>query len=88
MNEDKTICPYCGVKMKKWMPPAESTWGNYEQYICFNDECSYYVEGWTWMKEQYQQKVSYRHRYDPQTGETGPIPVWSVDALKDRIVED
>jgi len=38
------------------------------------------------MQEQYQQKVSYRHRYDPESGEKGPLPVWSSEALKDRII--
>jgi len=39
------------------------------------------------MKEQYNASVSYRYRCDPHTGETGPLPVWSEDALKAQIVE-
>ncbi len=81
-------CPHCGVKMVKWQPPVEANWGTHPQYVCFNDECSYYVKGWEWMSSQYQQKVSYRHRLDPKTGVAGPIPVWSQSALRDRIIED
>ena len=40
------------------------------------------------MHEQFQQKASYRHRYNPVTGETGPLPVWSEAAMKNFIIED
>ena len=66
----------------------ESVWGYETQYVCFNDECPYYKAGWEWMKSHFNQKVSYRHRYDPQSGETGPLPVWSPTALRDGIIEE
>jgi hypothetical protein len=88
MNEkDKTICPHCGKPMLKWACPAETSWGEGIHYICFNDECPYYVRGWKWMKEKFAVNASYRHHYNPETGETGPIPVWDENALKNNIVE-
>jgi hypothetical protein len=81
-------CPYCGQRMSKWVPSHESSWGFHAQLVCFSDECPYYNEGWEWMKKSYQQKCSYRYRYNPESGESGPLPVWSPDALKDGIVED
>jgi hypothetical protein len=53
---------------------------------CFNDNCAYYVDGWEWMRQQYRQNVSYRYRIDPATDAAFPLPVWSADALRDRIV--
>ena len=66
----------------------EAGWGDHPHLVCFNDECPYYARGWIWMKEQYERKVSYRHRLDPKTGDQGPLPVWSPTALRDRIIEE
>ncbi|HPA48252.1 MAG TPA: hypothetical protein PK395_20980 [bacterium] len=38
------------------------------------------------MRQQYNVKASYRYRCNPQTGETGPLPVWSIDAMKNQII--
>jgi hypothetical protein len=85
-NNNRLMCPHCGIKLRKWSTPPDSTWGTEFQYVCFNDECEYYANGWKWMLEKYNVKSSYRHRYNPKTGETGPLPVWSKDAHKNMII--
>jgi hypothetical protein len=74
--------------MKKWKTPTDSTWDTEFHWVCFNDECCYFVRGWDWMMDQQGVKASYRHRMNPKTGAGGPLPVWSNEALKDHILED
>jgi hypothetical protein len=81
------VCPHCGAQMKKWRVPLESTWPHEFFYVCFNDECPYFVKGWQTIWERQRAKASYRCRLDPDTGKCMPLPVWSYDALKDDIIE-
>ncbi len=81
-------CPHCGAGLLRWRTPPMSTWGERWQWVCFNDQCAYFVEGWAWMATQYNVHASYRYRMDPETGKSGPLPVWSVEAHKDRIVTE
>ncbi len=74
--------------MLKWANPSLGTWSGEYQYVCFNDECTYFVKGWSWMMDRFSVKASYRHRLDPETGETGPLPVWSENALKSSILTE
>jgi len=84
-NKERPKCSHCDSEMLPWMPPAESSWGEAIQFVCFNDQCSYYVKGWDHMKNNYNVKSSYRLRFNPDNGESGPLPVWSEHAHKDRI---
>lgn len=81
-------CPHCQQEMLRWYTPPDSTWGTPYQYVCFNDECSYYQRGWEWMQKQYNKKASYRHRMNPYGKDSGPVPVWSPDALRARIIPE
>jgi hypothetical protein len=65
-----------------------SNWETPFVWVCFNDDCPYFRRSGEWMKTQYNVPAMYRHKFDPSTGETGPLPVWSEDALKDQILPD
>ena len=81
-------CKHCNEAMKKWQPPADSTWSTTFLWVCFNDECPYFIRGWDHMMKTQEVKASYRHSLNPETGTTGPLPTWSHDAHRDRIIED
>ncbi len=72
----------------KWLVPDEATWDDEFFLVCFNNDCSYYKRGWEWMKEQYNQKASYRYALNPNNGANLMIPVWDAEATRQMIVDD
>jgi len=81
-------CPHCDAPLKKWEVPQSifTEWPNEYFYICFNDECPYYVRGWDAMAAQ-GNDCSYRLMYDPLTDCCQPAPVHSHLALRNGIIE-
>jgi hypothetical protein len=88
MEERQTTCPHCGARLLKWQVPDGASWEEEYFLVCFNDECSYYTEGWTWMREQYRQEASFRYAFNPDKGASLMIPVWSSRATREMILED
>lgn len=87
MNDFPGICPHCETRLNKWRVPEETSWSEPYFYVCFNNDCSYYIEGWVWMEEQYKQKASYRYMINPSTGGSSSLPVWSDNAAREMIVD-
>ena len=84
-------CPYCGEKLLKWAVPENPfacTWDNDFMYICFNDECPYFVRGWDHMYKQGNRGTSYRLMYNPEKDCCTPIPVPGPKALRESIIDE
>jgi len=88
MADVPRTCSHCGSRLKKWLVPEGASWSEEYFLVCFNDDCSYYREGWEWMMSQYAQHASYRFAVNPETGATLMIPVWSDAATREMIVDD
>lgn len=92
-TKEKPKCPHCGQEMFTWaVPPYHFAdglgWGTNFLYVCFNDECSFFLEGWERMMNFYGQKVSYRCMCHPESMEMGAIPVYSKDGLKGGLFDE
>jgi hypothetical protein len=88
MKEISRTCPHCGTSLSKWLVPVDASWDDEFFFVCFNDDCSYYKNGWSWMEQQFSQKASYRFALNPTTGASSPLPVWSNSATREMIVDE
>jgi len=87
------ICPHCEFRMNKWqVPPFNFAdglgWCTDHLYICFNDECGFFVNSWSHMDETFGQDMGYRCMIHPDSMEAMAIPAGSVDAMKGNIVDE
>ena len=84
----KPSCPHCRKGLMPFELPDNTGWQTDFHVACFNDDCSYYTDGWEWMREQYNQNASYRYAFNPSTKSSLLIPVWSDQATRENIVPD
>jgi len=73
--------------MNKWKAPEDSDWGGVLKYVCFNNDCPYYVRGWAWMEEKYGNKSSYRNTVNPDNGLASPLAVAYPEHMIEGIID-
>lgn len=85
--KDNLCCPYCDSQLLKWKVPDNpfTEWPNDYFYICFNDNCVYFIRGWGALIDQ-GIPGSYRLQYNHLTDSCHPIPVFNYTFLKDGII--
>ncbi|MCG6910217.1 MAG: zinc ribbon domain-containing protein [Deltaproteobacteria bacterium] len=93
MSQPKPVCCDCGKEMKLWeVPPINFSdglgWGTPYLYICFNDECPSYKQGWEHMKTNYSHTASYRRMCYPGTEQYELMPVFSPVGGQGQIIDD
>ena len=87
-NQPPPVCPHCDGLTVKMSLPLEAGYDTDFFYVCFNDECPYFIRGKRLMWEKYRVQSSYRYRVNPVNGKPAPLPVWSKDAMKNHIIKD
>ncbi len=93
MAMPKPRCPYCNEEMKLWeVPPITFSdglgWGSPYLFLCFNDECPLYSQGWKDMEENYAQHASMRCFNYPGTEQFECMPVFSPMGGQGQIIDD
>jgi hypothetical protein len=93
LAQKKPKCPHCGEEMSIWEVPQLAIgdglgWGTPYLFICFNDDCPMYREGWENIQENFAHSASYRCMNYPGTDQFECIPVFSPQGAKGQIVDN
>lgn len=93
VNDKRPVCPHCHQEMNIWeCPPMTFSdglgWGSPYLYVCFNDDCPFYLDGWKHIYETYATMASYRCICDPMSKNMDCMPVYSRDGGKGYIIDE
>jgi hypothetical protein len=93
LGMQKPICPHCDEEMSIWEVPPINVgdglgWGSPYLFMCFNDDCPLYTQGWDNMMDNYAHHASYRCINFPGTEQFELIPVFSPLGAKGQIIDD
>lgn len=90
---EKPKCPHCNQEMQLWESPPISFsdglgWGSPYLFLCFNDECPLYTQGWQEIEENYAHRASVRCFNYPGTEQYECMPVFSPMGAKGQIIDN
>lgn len=93
LDQEKPKCPHCGKEMSIWEAPSIPMgdglgWGEPFLFLCFNDECPLYTEGWDKVQEDYGHNASYRSMCYPSSGKFECMPVFGKRGGTGQVVDE
>lgn len=85
-------CPYCKERLSCCATPPMHVgdglgWGTDVFFICLNDDCPMYVDGWKYVEEQYGKVASYRFMKLPGEEKGSPMMVGSSIAFTGNVID-
>lgn len=93
LKMEKPHCPHCSNEMSIWeVPPINFSdglgWGEPFLFVCFNDECPSFVQGWDHMQSTYAHTASYRCMNYPGSEQYEFMPVFSRQGATGQVIDD
>jgi len=90
--EEKHVCPHCEAELSLCHAPPVHVgdglgWGSEYLFICLNNECSLFANGWQYIENQYGHVGSYRYMEIPGSKETYNMMVAGQDAFTGSVVD-
>lgn len=93
LKMEKPYCPHCNERMKLWEVPPINVgdglgWGTPYLFMCFNDKCELYEQGWKNIFKNYAHNASYRCINFPGTNTYELIPVFSPVGGAGQLIDE
>jgi len=93
LNQKKPKCPYCGNTMSIWEVPQFSFedglgWGTPYLFVCFNNQCPMYEQGWATIRRNYGRHASYRCICYPGSNTYACMATFSPNGATGQIIAD
>jgi hypothetical protein len=90
--EEEHACPHCEQRLTLCHAPPVHVgdglgWGSEYLFICLNDECSLFANGWDHIANQYGHVGSYRHMQIPNSKEHYNMMVVGREAFTGSVVD-
>ncbi len=86
------LCPHCKQRLSCCEAPPIHVgdglgWGSDILYICLNDACPPFLNGWDIIDSQYGHHASYRYMELPDSKESNLMMVANADAFKASVID-
>ncbi len=90
--DETHVCPHCEQQMSCCEAPPVHIgdglgWGAEVMYICLNDHCSLFLNGWENIELKYGHHASYRYMELPNSKEGNYMMVGNSDAFKASVID-
>ena len=92
-TQERPKCTYCGNKMSIWEVPQFSFedglgWGTPYLFVCFNNQCPMYEQGWDNIRRNYGRHASYRCICYPGNNTYACMAIFSQSGATGQIIDD
>ncbi|MBF0449944.1 MAG: zinc ribbon domain-containing protein [Candidatus Magnetomorum sp.] len=93
LSKEAPKCPHCKNSMSVWQVPDFAFgdglgWGSPYLYVCFNDECPSYKDGWDNIRGNFAHNASYRCMSYPDGKTFEFIPVFSPEGGTGQLISE
>jgi hypothetical protein len=93
LTQQRPKCTYCGKKMRIWEVPQFPFedglgWGTPYLFVCFNNRCPMYEQGWDNIRRNYGRHASYRCICYPGNNTYACMAIFSQNGATGQIIDD